>query len=344
MATAGMRTAARLPGARAFSRRLFSPPDSLRTRALGLEFATPLSVAAGFDKNALSYPALGRLGFGCVEVGTVTGLAQPGNEARPRVTRLPADRALINAMGFPNEGCEAIASRVASFTGDRPVLGVNIGKSKSVPVEDAVGDYRASTRALAPHADYLALNVSSPNTPGLRSMQSVDHLGALIAGVREELAAIGRLEAVPVLIKLAPDLSNPELEEIAALALDLRLDGIIAVNTTIDTSVAARSARELAAQTHGGGVSGAPLKPRALEVLELLRRATAGQLTLVSVGGIETAEDAWQRILAGATLIQAYTGFVYGGPLWPRRVNRGLAELLAASPWDTINEAVGQGV
>lgn len=338
-----MRGAARLPGSRALAKRLFAPPASLQTGVLGLDFKTPLSVAAGFDKNALAYRALGLLGFGSVEVGTVTGSPQPGNDARPRVTRLPADRALMNAMGFPNEGCETIARRLASNRGDRPILGVNIGKSKHVAVENAVADYRGSTRALAPYADYLALNVSSPNTPGLRSMQSVEHLTDLITGVREELEAIGRLGSVPLLIKLAPDLPDSQLKEIAAMALELRLDGIIAVNTTIDTSVAPRSGPELAAQSHGGGISGAPLKPRALEVLHLLRAATGGRLCLISAGGIESADDAWQRILAGASLIQAYTAFVYGGPLWPRRVNRGLADRLAKSPWSSIGEAVGQG-
>ena len=213
LATRTMRLGAVLPGATSLARRRLAPPPSLRTKALGLDFTTPLSVAAGFDKNAVAYRALGLLGFGGVEIGTVTGRAQPGNEARPRVTRLPGDRALLNAMGFPNQGCEAIAARVAADRRDRPVLGVNIGKSKDVPVEDAVADYRDSTRALAPYADYLALNVSSPNTPGLRSMQSVEHLTELIAGVRAELEAIGRLGSVPLLIKLAPDLSNADLEQ-----------------------------------------------------------------------------------------------------------------------------------
>lgn len=341
LATRSMRLGLSLPGAEALAKRYLAPPEPLRIDAMGLTFASPLGVAAGFDKNAVSYRALGLLGFGAVEVGTVTGRAQPGNPARPRITRLPRDRALLNAMGFPNEGCEAIASRLATDSGMRPVLGINIGKSKDVDVDDAAGDYRRSTRALAPHADYLALNVSSPNTPGLRTMQSVEHLTPLIAGVREELEAMG-LDSPPIAIKLAPDLADAELEEIAAMALELKLDGIIAVNTTVDFEAAPNSQAELAAQTHGGGISGAPLKDRGLEVLRLLRGVTAGRLTLVSAGGIENAEDAWRRILAGATLVQAYTGFVYGGPLWPRRINRGLADLLAASPWSTIGDAVGR--
>jgi dihydroorotate dehydrogenase len=204
-----------------------------------------------------------------------------------------------------------------------------------------VADYRESARLLAPCADYLALNVSSPNTPGLRRMQTADRLGALIAGVREELRSGAR--SVPLLVKLAPDLSDREIEEVAELAVRVELDGIIAVNTTTDLGGVTRSQAELAAQAHGGGVSGAPLKDRAVEVLRLLRSRTGGALTLVSVGGIETPEDAWQRILAGASLVQAYTGFVYGGPLWPRRMNRGLARLLRDSEWSSISEAVGRG-
>lgn len=342
-AVRSMRLATGAPGVSALIARASAPPPSLRTTALGREFVTPLTMAAGFDKNAVSWRALGLLGFGGVEVGTVTGLAQPGNPARPRITRLPRDRALINAMGFPNDGCEAVAARLTDRPAGSPVLGVNIGKSKSVEVADAVEDYRRSTRTLAPLADYLALNVSSPNTPGLRSMQSVEHLEPLVAGVREELATIGLAGSVPLLIKLAPDLSDAELREVAAFAVERELDGLIAVNTTIDMAAAANSGAELARQSHGGGISGAPLKARALEVLRLLHDAAGNRLTLVSVGGIETAADAWQRLLAGASLVQAYTAFVYGGPLWPRRFNRELAALLDASPFSSIGEAVGGG-
>lgn len=342
LAARALRLGASLPGIPNLAKRRLAPPSPLRVEALGLEFPTPLGVAAGFDKNALTYQGLGLLGFGAVEVGTVTGQGQAGNPARPRISRLPQDRALLNAMGFPNEGCEVVARRLSGARTGRPLLGVNIGKSKAVAVEDAVSDYRRSTRALAPHADYLALNVSSPNTPGLRSMQSVEQLTSLVSGVRQELQEINRADTLPIVIKLAPDLADAELTEIAQLALKLDLDGIIAVNTTVDLGAAPASGAELAAQSHGGGISGAPLKARALAVLRLLREATEGRLTLISAGGIETPEDAWQRILAGASLVQAYTAFVYGGPLWPNRINQGLAELLAASPWSTIGEAVGQ--
>jgi dihydroorotate dehydrogenase len=333
-----MRFLAAVPGLLALIDWLLRPRDpGLRVRLGELEFRTPLGVAAGLDKNATWFGPLTALGFGAVEVGTATAQPQPGT---PRhVTRLYKDRGLINAMGFPNEGAEAIAARAARRR-KAEVLGINIGKSKVVELDDAVADYRLSARILAPYADYLALNVSSPNTPGLRQMQSVERLGELIAGVREELHACGR-PRLPLLVKLAPDLADAEIEAIAALAIELGLAGIIATNTTVDASVAANSAAELAAQSHGGGVSGRPLKARSLEVLRLLHATTGGQMPLVSVGGIESGDDAWERVLAGATLLQAYTAFVYEGPLWAHRVNRGLSKRLRDSQWSTLAEAVG---
>lgn len=336
-----MQAVARIPGVLVPIGWLLRPRDpGLRVETLGLAFATPLGVAAGLDKNATAFETLAAHGFGAVEVGTVTARAQDGNPDRPRVSRLPRDRALLNALGFPNDGSEAVAGRLARRR-TPAVIGANVGKTKAVEVEDAVPDYRETVRALAPHADYVALNVSSPNTPGLRQMQSAEHLTALVAGVREELRAGGR--ELPLLVKLAPDLADEEIAEIAALALRLELDGIVAVNTTVDTTLARESAAELAAQRHGGGLSGPPLQARALEVLHLLRAEVGDRLTLVSVGGVESADDAWERILAGATLVQAYTAFVYGGPLWPRRLNRDLSRRLRASRWSSIGEAVGRG-
>jgi dihydroorotate dehydrogenase len=337
-----MRTAARIPGMLALLGWLLRSRDpGLRVQAMGLDFRSPLGVAAGLDKNATAFEMLGALGFGAVEVGTVTARAQDGNP-RPRVSRLPRDAALLNALGFPNDGSEAVAERLAHRR-TPAVIGANAGKTKAVEVGEAVLDYRETVRALAPHADYVALNVSSPNTPGLRQMQTVEHLTALVAGVREELRACAHNREVPLLVKLAPDLSNAEIEEIADMAMRLELDGIIAVNTTVDTSLARDSEAEIATQQHGGGLSGRPLQARALEVLRLLHARVEGRLTLVSVGGVESADDAWERILAGATLVQAYTAFVYGGPLWPRRLNRGLARRLRDSQWSSIGEAVGKG-
>jgi dihydroorotate dehydrogenase len=334
-----MRVAVAVPGLAALLRWLLRPPASLATEALGLRLRSPLGVAAGLDKEATWFRGLDALGFGFVEVGTVTAQGQPGNPGQ-RVTRLPRDRALLNAMGFPNDGAAAAVARLRGR--HEEVVGVNVGKTKAVALEDAVADYRAAARLLAPQADYLVLNVSSPNTPGLREMQSLEPLTALIEGVRAELqqAAPG----LPLLVKIAPDLADADIDRIADLALELELSGIVATNTTVRHELAANSAAAIAQAPHGGGLSGAPLRPRSLEVLERLHERVGGQLVLVSVGGIASAEDAWQRILAGADLLQAYTAFIYGGPLWPHRLNRGLAERLAESPWATLAEAVGKGV
>ncbi|HEY2477798.1 MAG TPA: quinone-dependent dihydroorotate dehydrogenase [Solirubrobacterales bacterium] len=339
IAIATMRIYGRIPGAALLADRLLRPSRTLEVRTFGLQFRTPLGLAAGVDKNSVAFDGLAALGFGAIEVGTATNLPQPGNP-RPRVWRLPEDRALLNAMGFPNDGARAQARRLAKRR-TRQVLGVNIGKSKAVGLDgDVIGDYRAATGELARYADYLALNVSSPNTPGLRSMQTAEQLRTLVNGVRQELHELGR--EIPVLIKLGPDLSDDEIIELADAAADMQIDGIIAVNTTTDFEKTNACRAAIAAHGNRGGLSGQPLKQRALEVLEVLS-ARVGDLPLISVGGIESAEDAWQRILAGATLVQVHTAFVYGGPLWPRRVNRDLARILEASPYKTIEDAVGKG-
>jgi len=318
-------------------RRLVGPTDScLETRALGLTFPSPVGVAAGVDKDATWFEDLGALGFGFVEVGTITASPQEGSP-RPRVARLIRDRALLNNLGFPNPGAEVAAvalSRRASNT----IVGVNVGKSKSVAVEAAGSDYRAAVRRLAPVANYLVLNVSSPNTPGLRELQDVDRLRALVAEVRSELATIDC--SIPLLVKIDPDLEDERLTAIVALAVELRLDGIVAVNTTTDRrSLAQPGARR--APFEGGGVSGAPLGARAIDVLRTVRRIAGERLVLVSVGGVENAEDVWERILAGATLVQVYTAFVYEGPAWAKRVNRGLAHKVRQAGLSSIQELVG---
>jgi dihydroorotate dehydrogenase len=339
-----MRTVARTPGCAAVLRRLFAPRDpALRVQALGLSFPSPLGVAAGMDKDAGWFEALGLLGFGFVEVGTVTARPQAGNPA-PRVFRIVRDRALLNRMGFPNPGARAVAARLRDRSGPRPrrrsdrvIVGVNVGKSFSVPIESAAGDYRACVHELACACDYLVVNVSSPNTPGLREMQTVELLRPLLREVQRELAA-SAVQA-PVLVKVGPDAANEQLVAIADLALELSLDGIVAVNTTEDRSALSEQSR--IADVEGGGISGPPLGTRAVEVLRLLRERVGDRLVLISVGGISTAEDAWGRILAGATLVQAYTGFVYGGPGWPARVNRSLARRARAAGADSIQELVG---
>lgn len=340
IAAASLRFLAAVPGTLWLLRRcLASRAPSLRVRAFGLEFASPLGVAAGVDKDATWFEPLLALGFGAVEIGTVTARQQPGNP-RPRVTRFPAQRALLNAMGFPNDGAVRVAPRLAGRRAWLGVVGVNVGKSKVAELDDAVADYREAVRLLAPHADYLVLNVSSPNTPGLREMQATERLAALIDGVREELTALGRA-SLPLLVKLAPDLADAEIERIADLAVERQLAGIVATNTTVDHGVLPAGAT--AGLAHAGGVSGEPLRPRALAVLRLLHGRVGGRIALVAAGGIATSEDAWERILAGATLVQAYTGFVYGGPLWPHRLNRDLERRLRESPWSSLEEAVGKG-
>jgi dihydroorotate dehydrogenase len=257
----------------------------------------------------------------------VTGEPQPGNP-RPRLFRLPQDHAIVNRMGFNNDGAEVVANRLAKRRerlGEdaRPVvLGINIGKTKAVREEDAVADYEKSARLLAPYADYLVVNVSSPNTPGLRDLQAVERLRPLLEAVRaaaDEVTA----ERVPLLVKIAPDLSDDDVLTVADLALDLGLDGIVATNTTISRSDLV-STPDAVEATGAGGLSGAPLKHRADEVVRLLRERVGPDLTLIGVGGIGSAEDARARLDAGATLLQAYTGFVYGGPTWPARVQRAL--------------------
>ena len=292
---------------------------------MGLRFPGPLGLAAGFDKNAEAIDGLAALGFGFVEVGTVTGHGQPGNP-RPRLFRLPTDRAVVNRMGFNNDGAPAVAARLHRRARRRRtsdvVVGVNIGKSKRVADADAVADYETSTRLLAPYADYLVVNVSSPNTPGLRDLQAVDRLRPLLTAVRAQADAVTS-SRVPLLVKIAPDLADDDVLAVADLALELGLDGIVATNTTVSRA-GLHSDRGRVEAAGQGGLSGAPLRARSLEVLGLLCGRTAGRLTLVSVGGVSTADDVAERLAAGATLVQAYTAFVYEGPRWPARL---LAEL-----------------
>ncbi|HEX6402307.1 MAG TPA: quinone-dependent dihydroorotate dehydrogenase [Pseudonocardiaceae bacterium] len=333
------RMVAAAPGLGALLRRWLAPRDPvLRVRALGLDLPGPLGLAAGFDKDALAPDALGALGFAFVEIGTVTAHSQPGNP-RPRLFRLTADRALVNRMGFNNAGAAAVAGRLRARGRGVPV-GVNIGKTKAVAEHGAAADYVVSARLLAEVAEYLVVNVSSPNTPGLRDLQAVEHLRPLLVGVRAALEQTGT-RRVPLLVKIAPDLADEEIDALADLALELGLDGIVATNTTTSRDRLRASAAQLEA-IGPGGVSGAPLKERSLAVLRRLHARVGDRLILIGVGGIETAEDAWARIQAGATLVQAYTGFIYGGPLWPRRIHRGLARLARQAGYTSITQATGK--
>lgn len=310
----GMRVAAAL---RLTKVGALKPSSTKSVQAMGLTFRGAFGVAAGFDKHAILVRALGDLGFSHVEIGTVTAKPQPGNP-KPRLFRLVSDRALINRMGFNNEGADAIAERLERLRlkhgGKLPVIGVNIGKSKVTEVEHAVDDYRYSANKLAPHADYLAVNVSSPNTPGLRSLQDVDALRPILVAVIEE--SLGK----PVLVKIAPDLADEDILAVAALSKELQLAGVIATNTTIARTGLRATEPEVAA-IGAGGLSGAPLKARSIEVLKLLSENLAEGQAIVSVGGIETAEEAQERLNLGATLVQGYTGFIYAGPFWARKIN-----------------------
>lgn len=323
-----------------------APSDPvLRVRTLGLEFAGPLGLAAGFDKDAHGITAAGRIGFGAVEIGTVTGQAQPGNP-RPRLFRLPDDRALVNRMGFNNTGAAAVAARLDRWRADRPagapVLGVNIGRSKAAAPDRAVDDYRTSARLLGPYADYLVVNVSSPNTPGLRDLQQVDALEPLLLAVRDELDALRTTRRVPLLVKITVDLDDDDVDAVADLAVRLGLDGFVATNTTVSRAGLVSDPFSVA-DAGAGGLSGRPLAERALAVLVRLRARLGPGPVLVSVGGIEDAHEAYRRIRAGASLVQAYTAFVYGGLLWPSRLHRELAELLRADGHRSVNDAVGTG-
>jgi dihydroorotate dehydrogenase len=303
--------------------RAFTRPDaSLGVDALGLHFDSPFGVAAGFDKEGVAIRGLGQLGFSHVEVGTLTAQAQPGNE-RPRLFRLIPDRAVINRMGFNNGGSAAAAPRIAAVAArrNRPIIGVNIGKSRVVSVDDAVADYLISARLLAPSADYLAVNVSSPNTPGLRGLQELDKLEPLLVAVRDAAGS------TPVLVKIAPDLTDEEIARISELAVRLGLAGIIATNTTLSRENL-RTKASVVEAAGAGGLSGAPLAARSLEVLQQIRAIVPAEFCVISVGGVETGADVAQRLRAGATLVQGYSAFIYLGPLWARQINRELARIL----------------
>jgi dihydroorotate dehydrogenase len=300
-------------------------------RAMGIDFPGVLGLAAGFDKNAVGIDALGALGFGFVEVGTVTGEPQPGNP-KPRLMRLPADHAVVNRMGFNNDGAEAVARRLEDRKRgfgklnhrNSPIVGINIGKTKIVPEAAAIGDYEKSTELLAPYADYLVVNVSSPNTPGLRELQATAKLEPLLRAVRRRADEVTN-RRVPLLVKIAPDLSDDDVLEVADLATAIGLDGIVATNTTVSRAGLASTVEEIE-RAGPGGLSGEPLRRRALEVMRLLRARVGSDLTLIGVGGIAGVEDAMERLTAGADLVQAYTAFIYEGPLWPRRMNAAIAK------------------
>lgn len=311
-----------------FASHFISRGTSSPRTVMGIEFPNAFGLAAGFDKNAKAVPGLLALGFGHVEIGTVTAQPQPGNP-KPRLFRLLDDNAVINRMGFNNEGAVVVARRLAALrktkAGRNAVIGVNIGKTKIVEPKDAIGDYVTSAALLAPHASYLVVNVSSPNTPGLRTLQAVEELRPLLTAVRAA-ADESTTTRVPLLVKIAPDLADADVDDIADLAVELGLAGIIATNTTIDRPASLRTDRATIDAAGAGGLSGPILGARSYDVLQRLRARIGDKLAIISVGGVTTPEDAQARLDAGADLVQGYTAFIYEGPFWPSRINRALAK------------------
>jgi dihydroorotate dehydrogenase len=320
------------------------PDPSLRCRVWGLDFDNPVGLAAGFDKQARWFDSLGNLGFSHVEAGTITGRPQPGNPP-PRLFRLPADQALVNRMGFNNPGADVVARQLRRRS-IRSLPGINIGKSKVVELVDSTDDYLQSFRALYPFARYFAINVSSPNTPGLRSLQAREPLLQLLNALRDanaELATRHNTTPRPVLLKVAPDLNHHQLAELASIVEETSLDGLIATNTTVSREGLVTPAAQVSA-IGDGGLSGRPLTLRSREIVRFLYRETRGRVPIIGVGGIMNGEDAWQMIRQGASLIQVYTGFIYGGPMFVRQINRHLAKCLRQSGMDHVSEAVGSGI
>ena len=306
----------------------------------GLLFPNPVGLAAGFDKNGIALRPLAALGFGFIEAGTVTLHPQPGN-ARPRLFRLAEDQALINRAGFNNDGAAAFARRVEQHRPDC-VLGVSIGKSKITPLEKATEDYLASFELVYKVADYIAVNVSSPNTPQLRELQQSEQLTALLSALQARKLALQERyqKEVPLLVKLSPDLERRDLEMIVDVIERLQIDGIIATNTTVSRDNLRTDAKRVAA-CGDGGLSGKPLSSRSTRMIAELYELTSGRIPLIGVGGIFNANDAWEKISAGASLVQLYTGFIYQGPNIAQEINEGLAKILAREGFASLDAAVG---
>ncbi|MBZ8177794.1 quinone-dependent dihydroorotate dehydrogenase [Corynebacterium poyangense] len=306
----------------------------LSQEVFGVTFPRPLGLAAGFDKNADSPDVWSPVGFGYAELGTVTASPQPGNPA-PRLFRLPKDKAILNRMGFNNDGAAEVAMNLRRRTTE-DVIGINIGKTKVVDPDGAADDYRRSAMLLGSLADYLVINVSSPNTPGLRDLQAVDSLRPIIQAVQSATTT-------PILVKIAPDLADEDIDDIADLAVERGLAGIVATNTTISRENLLTDAKKVS-KMGDGGISGPPVAQRSLDVLKRLYERVGDHLVLISVGGISTPQQAWERIAHGATLLQGYTGLIYGGPDWIRWIHQGIAHQLRVHGFGNISDAVGCGL
>ena len=319
-----LRNLCAIPGVRPLLKAAFKP-KSIPVKAFGLEFRNPVGLAAGFDKNAMFLDLLDMMGFGHVEIGTVTPLAQVGND-KPRLFRLPADQAIINRMGFNNDGMDTIVSRLQHWRQKYPqskmIIGGNIGKNKLTPNEEAWTDYVKCFKTLHPYVDYFIVNVSSPNTPGLRELQEKPALEKIFQALKAENAKLEK--PLPLLLKIAPDLTNEQLDDICALALELNLEGLVATNTTISrdelSSISVQRAQEIGA----GGLSGKPVKQRSTQVLDYLHQHTNTHITLIGSGGVFTSADAKEKLQHGAKLVQVWTGFIYEGPFIVKNICKDL--------------------
>ena len=335
-----------LPAVPSIMRSRFTVNDPrLKTQAFGLNFANPVGLAAGFDKDAKWFPDLASLGFSHIEVGTLTGQAQSGNP-KPRLFRLPADNAIINRMGFNNEGADAAAKRLSKTPKARhsDILGINIGKTKIVPVDEATEDYLFSFERLFSYADYFTINVSSPNTPGLRELQNREPLIKLLNALQElnsRLATDHEVDRKPILLKIAPDLGDGQLEDIVSIVKETRLDGLIATNTTISRD-GLKSSDSMVQEIGNGGLSGSPLTTCSRDVVSRAFKLADGAFPIIGVGGIMNGDDAWEMICAGASLVQLYTGFIYGGPSIVKEINKTILRRLTEYNLDSIGAATGR--
>lgn len=302
----------------------FSPKGAAPQSLWGIAFSNKVGLGAGFDKNALYLRELQALGFGCVEIGTVTPLPQPGND-KPRLFRLPADEALINRMGFNNDGMQAIAERLKAWrqgTGNNLIIGGNIGKNKITPNEEAWTDYEKCFMALHPYVDYFVVNVSSPNTPGLRELQEKTALQKIFTVLQQRNAQISRPR--PLLLKIAPDLSNEQIDDVIALALEINLDGIVACNTTLNRSSLSEASTRISSSAGAGGLSGAPARERSTQIVQYIHQKTGGRIPIIASGGIFSAAHAREKLAAGASLVQVWTGFIYRGPAIVKNICKGI--------------------
>ena len=345
VAMGGFHVAAYVPGFTAALRACYAVKDArLENEVFGIKFPNPIGLAAGFDKEARWFNELASLGFGHIEVGTLTAHPQPGNP-KPRLFRLPEDEALLNRLGFNNQGSKLAAENLKHRRID-PILGINIGKSKVTELGAATADYLLSFERLFEHARYVTVNVSSPNTPNLRALQDREPLEELLAALtakNNEMAAARATKPKPILLKVAPDLNESQVDDVAEIICDKGLAGIIATNTTIERAGLKTDQARVKA-CGDGGVSGRPLTLRSREFVASLHRRLQGRVPIVGVGGVFTADDAWEMMRAGASLVQVYTGFVYSGPGFVSSLNRGLVKRLEREGCSSINEIIGTAV